>query len=111
MCNDFIDTLGNTCGSHTPSLVVLELVEGLLLTVSIFQWQTGLTGLGTNNGLEFLIKCRLVYSPPLDDIKSLFKWYRSLILHIELNRLEKGCQKGMRYLFEPLALDGSNYVS
>jgi hypothetical protein len=37
VCRDYIDTLGNPCGSPTPSFFVLELVEGIhiLLVLSV----------------------------------------------------------------------------
>jgi hypothetical protein len=73
VCRDFVGTLGNPCGSLTPSLVCARTRRGDLHIVGSVcvkpVWpvlKTCLTGFSTDNGLIFLsVQIRLFNPPPL----------------------------------------------
>jgi hypothetical protein len=78
VCRDFIDTLGNPCGSPTLSLVCARtrrvdshFVGSVCVKPAWPVLETGLTGFSTDSGWNFYKCADSPIHPPLGDIKSL----------------------------------------
>jgi hypothetical protein len=78
MCRDYIDTFGNPCGSHIPSLVCTRTCRGdshIVGSVCVKQaspvLETSRTGFSTDSGLNFYKCADSPIHPPLGDIKIL----------------------------------------
>jgi hypothetical protein len=78
VCRDFVGTIGNPCGSPTPSLVCartrrgdLHIVDSVCVKPVRPVLETGLTGFSTDSGLNFYKCADSTIHPPLGNIKIL----------------------------------------